>query len=468
MLVDVHKLNLNRLNRWLNQRHLHALQQAYQGAKEIKALEEHYFAGGKIAYTPQQKSKTVVDYVKSLRDRQLTKIRLNLLQFRLGAFLLDHQSLREMVGSDTLDANELDANELLDQVHTPSSVLEPDILEKLNFIESVVGKYRDRDFDDHRDFNDLTSNNLNSELSTTQTLQHLNADEPSQATEPTSNSVTVDPVVLDAAQERIKPNRTNAASSLIRGFTQVAKELTPEYEQQVIHELRLRRRQNRLALRWLLILILVPISMQILTKNLVFEPLLDRYGSQHPQQVELNREIREGFHAEFTEYKESLEIDQLLGNLPKLTAEETSKRLEEKATELWQESREHALNGLKNVSADVVALVVFIGLVFFNRDKLIILRNFSNWSFLNLSDPAKVFLLILVTDMFVGFHSVEGWDVILGSVFNHFGLPENDTFIKSFIATVPVFMDSCIKFWIFNYLTRFSPAASAVYERMNT
>ncbi|MBF2076210.1 MAG: hypothetical protein IGS50_20945 [Synechococcales cyanobacterium C42_A2020_086] len=25
-----------------------------------------------------------------------------------------------------------------------------------------------------------------------------------------------------------------------------------------------------------------------------------------------------------------------------------------------------------------------------------------------------------------------------------------------------------IKFWIFNYLTRFSPSSSAIYERMNT
>jgi len=64
--------------------------------------------------------------------------------------------------------------------------------------------------------------------------------------------------------------------------------------------------------------------------------------------------------------------------------------------------------------------------------------------------------LTLVTDMFVGFHLVEGWDVILGSVFNHFGLPENGTFIKICIATAPVFMDFCIKFWIFNHLTRFS------------
>lgn len=77
MLIDGSKLNLNHLNRWLNQKQLHALQEAYSGAREIKALEEHYFNGEEIKYTPHQ-SKTVVDYVKSLRDRQLTRIRINL------------------------------------------------------------------------------------------------------------------------------------------------------------------------------------------------------------------------------------------------------------------------------------------------------------------------------------------------------------------------------------------------------
>ncbi|WP_104905490.1 hypothetical protein [Nostoc sp. 'Lobaria pulmonaria (5183) cyanobiont'] len=33
-----------------------------------------------------------------------------------------------------------------------------------------------------------------------------------------------------------------------------------------------------------------------------------------------------------------------------------------------------------------------------------------------------------------------------------FGLPENKTFIHTFIATVPVMIDSFTKFWIFNYL----------------
>jgi hypothetical protein len=70
--------------------------------------------------------------------------------------------------------------------------------------------------------------------------------------------------------------------------------------------------------------------------------------------------------------------------------------------------------------------------------------------------------------MFVGFHSAEGWEVLLESVARHFGVPESRAAINTFIATVPVVLDSCIKFWIFSYLTRYSPSASAIYERMNT
>ena len=151
-----------------------------------------------------------------------------------------------------------------------------------------------------------------------------------------------------------------------------------------------------------------------------------------------------------------------------MTEEKKHEKLHETAVELWRESRNDALNGLKNVLADGVSLLIFIGLVFFNRDKLRILGSVSNRTFLGLNDPTKVFLFILITDMFVGFHSAEGWEVILESIFHHFGLPESKVVINGFIATVPVIVDSCIKFWIFSYLTRYSPSASAILERMNT
>ena len=118
--------------------------------------------------------------------------------------------------------------------------------------------------------------------------------------------------------------------------------------------------------------------------------------------------------------------------------------------------------------ADFVAFFTFLGLLFVGRRQLPVIRSTLNRTFLNLRDPVKVFLFILITDIFVGFHSAEGWEAILEGIFQHFGIPESKFFINGFIATVPVLIDACIKFWIFSYLTRYSPSASAIYERMNT
>lgn len=79
----------------------------------------------------------------------------------------------------------------------------------------------------------------------------------------------------------------------------------------------------------------------------------------------------------------------------------------------------------------------------------------------------KAFIIILFTDMFVGFHSPHGWEVILEGVARHFGLPENHNIISLFIATVPVILDTIFKYWIFRYLNRISPSAVATYRNMN-
>ncbi|MGL4503191.1 MAG: proton extrusion protein PcxA, partial [Planktothrix sp.] len=222
------------------------------------------------------------------------------------------------------------------------------------------------------------------------------------------------------------------------------------------------------ARRWILILFLIPLLVQVAVKNIVFNPLMGNYSDKYPTKIELSSAIKEEFLQEYSFFKGSLEIKQFLSGKPMISEEEKEEKLSEKAIELWRESRNRALNGLKNVLSDGVALLAFVGLVYFNRNKITVLRSFSNRTFLNLSDPLKVFLFILITDMFVGFHSAEGWEVLLEGAIAHFGLPESRVAVNGFIATVPVIIDSCIKFWIFSYLTRYSAAASAIYERMNT
>lgn len=248
-------------------------------------------------------------------------------------------------------------------------------------------------------------------------------------------------------------------------INQIGREIYAD-EQQVLQDLRLRRLETRQAFRWAIILVLIPLTIHLFTKFAILNPVLGSYGDQHPTQIELSEEIRRHFLDEMTEAKGELEIRQLLGDV--ITEEEKQKVLHEKAEELWRESRNEAVNGLKNVIADGTALLAFIGIVFLNRSKLTTIRSATNRAFLNLRDPVKVFLFILVTDMFVGFHSAEGWEVILSGLASHLGLPESKTAIYGFIATVPVIIDSIIKFWIFSYLTRYSPSASAIYERMNT
>jgi hypothetical protein len=84
-----------------------------------------------------------------------------------------------------------------------------------------------------------------------------------------------------------------------------------------------------------------------------------------------------------------------------------------------------------------------------------------------LSDSAKAFVIILFTDIFVGFHSPHGWEILLEGVSRHFGLPANRDFIFLFIATFPVILDTIFKYWIFRYLNRVSPSAVATYKTMN-
>ncbi|MGB3571772.1 MAG: proton extrusion protein PcxA, partial [Phormidesmis sp.] len=101
------------------------------------------------------------------------------------------------------------------------------------------------------------------------------------------------------------------------------------------------------------------------------------------------------------------------------------------------------------------------------KDQVATLKSFIDEIVYGLSDSAKAFIIILLTDTFVGFHSPHGWEVLLEGVADHLGLPANRNFIFLFIATFPVILDTVFKYWIFRYLNRISPSAVATYKTMN-
>ena len=86
----------------------------------------------------------------------------------------------------------------------------------------------------------------------------------------------------------------------------------------------------------------------------------------------------------------------------------------EKATELKHDADEESLKAIKNVFADLAGLIAFAVVCFLSRDELRVLRGFVDEAVYGLSDSAKAFAIILFTDIFVGYHSPEGWSVLLG------------------------------------------------------
>ena len=111
--------------------------------------------------------------------------------------------------------------------------------------------------------------------------------------------------------------------------------------------------------------------------------------------------------------------------------------------------------------------MAFVVVCLVSRDQLRVLRGFLDEAIYGLSDSAKAFAIILFTDIFVGYHSPEGWTVLLDGIAHHFGLPTQENFILLFIATFPVILATIFKYWIFRYLNRVSPSSVATLKGMN-
>ena len=201
---------------------------------------------------------------------------------------------------------------------------------------------------------------------------------------------------------------------------------------------------------------------------------MEKYFNKNEEIVFINQTLEKEAFEELRSYEESIRFRSLIGLMPelsKLSKEErevqVEDRLKEKAAELSEEYRNLGANAIANVFADLFSLIAFTVVILNSRDEIEIVKEFIDEIVYGLSDSAKAFLIILFTDMFVGFHSPHGWEVILESIARHFGLPENRDFNFLFIATFPVILDTVFKYWIFRYLNGISPSSVATYRNMN-
>lgn len=161
--------------------------------------------------------------------------------------------------------------------------------------------------------------------------------------------------------------------------------------------------------------------------------------------------------------------------LDKIIKKESSERhiqklpigIPKETMQLVKTYNEYHLHIILHFLTNIICFAILSGYFLLRNEELVILNFWVQEFLYNLSDTIKAFSILLVTDLWVGFHSPHGWELMIGSVYNDFVLTHNDQIISGLVSTFPVILDTIVKYWIFHYLNRVSPSLVVIYHSMN-
>ncbi|HEY9743869.1 MAG TPA: proton extrusion protein PcxA [Coleofasciculaceae cyanobacterium] len=451
---------LRAANQWFSDTPERSLDQAYRAALMIKAIEDEHFNGKKICANSSNHSSSVISYFEADLKKYLNIIKVRLAEFKVTRSVLSNSQSRG-IANTTIKAIENPAQYYPLELNEKQSI----IIEKLNFVDEIVSKYTEKKKVSASASLVPISQTKQNQVMTTDLNQVVINDAKAEPRSLPKRVISKNGVVANI--EPLSDKTGVLPRSILRTFTRIQQELDPQAEEEVVKSFRSSKLKTIISLKFILTLIIVPILTQQVAKNLLVSPIIDQWKTEAEPVAYLNLDMEEEAMEELHRFKEKLEFKNLILSAPKLSQEEIEDEIRERATELNEEFHQRGKNAIKNIFADLLALIAFSLVIFNSKQDIVVLKSFMDDIVYGLSDSAKAFIIILFTDMFVGFHSPHGWEVVLEGISKHLGIPENRDFIFLFIATFPVILDSVIKYWIFRYLNRVSPSAVATYRNMN-
>jgi hypothetical protein len=421
-----------------------SLEQAYQAALTISSIEERYYEGERIPLESIDLSSHFPDSLKAEIEKNLDILKRKTKEFNNSSS-----------GVGKLGANHLD---------------------KLIIIEGIQAKYT---INLNYSSSFLTQSSIAPTNSTSDKKPYpspinivdvtsLATQIPPQSRSNTNKSDRYTQASDSQADDEsfVKNKKGVLPRSIGRTFNRIAEELNPESEEKVVGKFRKSRIQTIISLRFLALLIVIPLLTQSIAKNFVVLPMVEQVRGNEAQ-VFINAEMKEEALKELRDYEEELKLEHLIHKTPAIAPEIREDKVKEKADELATEFRHKSNSAISNVFADAIALFAFALVLVVRRQDISVIKSFMDRIIYGLSDSAKAFIIILVTDIFVGFHSPHGWEVLLEGMSNHLGIAANHSAISLFIATVPVIMDTMLKYWLFRYLSQMSPSTLATVKGMN-
>lgn len=451
---------LRAARQWFMQTPERALNQAYEAALSIKAIEDDYFDGKRISSDYGDYGEVSQTYFQSELKRCLNEIKTRLAEFNASRSVLRNPDQR--ITEVQVSENTPPEWYTVDVIDKPAAVLR-----KLRFIDEILARYQEQPKPQPSVAIVPTAQQSPVPRSTPNSKSPRSQLRDRPPTPPANDSRSRSPEEGPSRVEALSDRASFLPRSILRTVDRLKQELDPNAEEEVVQSFRTSRAKTTLALKFILLLIIIPLLTQQVSKNFVVGPLVDYLRVQTDTGIFLNMEMEEEALHELQHFEERLRFEVLIGKVEPMSEVTIENRVREKAAEVEEEYRQLSANAVKNVFSDIFASIAFAAVLLNSRREISILKSFIDEIVYGLSDSAKAFVIILFTDTFVGYHSPHGWEILLEGLSRHLGLPANRDFIFLFIATFPVILDTVFKYWIFRYLNRISPSAVATYKNMN-
>ncbi|GLJ11385.1 hypothetical protein SUGI_0155160 [Cryptomeria japonica] len=223
------------------------------------------------------------------------------------------------------------------------------------------------------------------------------------------------------------------------------------------------------TVKFVALLVIVPWAVSFVFHDYVMVPFLNRYVELVPfaaQLLDVRKDQKLYMVEVLKQEKLRLHFEAEIHMAPLPSEEELWEHMRHKARELREDLRLDNRKSFANIWSDMVAAITAFFILLFNQSKVELLKFTGSRILKGISETGKAFLLILVTDIFLGYHSESGWHTLIEMLLEHYGLMADESAITVFICTVPVTMDVCFKLWVFKYLPRLSPSTSATFHEM--
>lgn len=239
----------------------------------------------------------------------------------------------------------------------------------------------------------------------------------------------------------------------------------------LLDEFRRSRSQAIVSIQCLVSLIFIPYFSTWLLKSFCIQPLVQNIWTQQEHPLFLNPYQKHRAYLQLQEYQNRRFFDHLLDSSgPEPAAGDAYQAWQREAKRDMEvvvtNASDFTVSAITNAVGDICGFGIFLSLCSVLKRQRLILQSFVAESLYSLSDTTKSFLLILVTDGIVGFHSSIGWQCLGEVLLERFGFaPQNDLMLL-FVSTCPVLLNTMFKYWVFRYLNKISPSTVVIYHNM--